>query len=81
MKTALLEVQADWLLNLSWNTWLSKSHIFSSSKIYKQCDKKLRELKAPRIKSDFYEAPIVPKLLRTIDAVAVKLIGCNALIG
>ena len=29
----------------------------------------------------FYEAPIVPKFLRTIDGVAVKSIGCDALIG
>ena len=28
-----------------------------------------------------YEAPIVPKLLRTIDGVAVKSIGYDALIG
>ena len=28
-----------------------------------------------------YEAPIVSKLLRTIDGVAVKSIGCDTLIG
>ena len=31
--------------------------------------------------SETYEAPIVPKLLRTINRVALKSIGCDALIG
>ena len=30
---------------------------------------------------ELYEAPIVPKLLQTIDGVAVKSIGYDALIG
>ena len=32
-------------------------------------------------KVEFYEAPTLPKLLRTINGVAVKLIGCDALTG
>ena len=30
-----------------------------------------------KLTAHFYEAPIVPKLLRTIDGVAVKSIGCD----